>query len=75
MSPTSVDDALGAARVVDGTLGDCDGLASVMSPLEPCEEQPAITVKTLRKMVSANRLTLAFPFFDQRKYTGLKAPV
>jgi len=32
---TSVDDAFAVVRVVDGALSDCDGLANVMSPLEP----------------------------------------
>ena len=74
VSPTTVDEALVAARVVDETLVDWDGLARVMSPLEPCDEQPATTVNALKQIVSTNRLTLGFPFIYQRQYKGQKAP-
>ena len=44
------------------TLLPCVGLASVMSPLEPCEEQPTSNARQVRDVGNRNPCTFVFQF-------------
>ncbi len=45
-------------------------LARVMSPPEPCEEQPTSKARQVTDIDKRSRRTFVFQFISQRKYKG-----
>jgi hypothetical protein len=72
-SVAALDVVLTTLRALGATLLRCVGLASVMSPPEPCEEQPTSNARKARDVGNRNRCTFIIQFIFQRKYKGLIA--
>ncbi len=67
-SPVEPEADVALARgLVEGAVG-FEGLASVMSPPDCCDEQPARHARHIKEIDKKIRLTVAFPIISRPKY-------